>query len=115
MRAMLTLLFILGAVVMSEEASGQDKKIPDPNKAESYDRKVTVRFWDGAKFIKGVENVPAFKYEKDGVVKFWTKAQIARAGNPDKDSEIIDQDGTVYVCEKVGRGKAFHVCTVKAK
>ncbi|AMV23780.1 hypothetical protein VT84_05165 [Gemmata sp. SH-PL17] len=96
------------------QTPGQEKK--NPSKDESYDEKVSVRKWNGKIFIKPVENVPMYrKTDKDGVVKMWTKSQLATDGNPDKGSELTDKDGAVWIVKKISKGAEFHVCTVEKK
>ena len=46
------------------------KASSDASKKESYDEVVSVRYWDGKKFIIPVEGVKAFRYEKDGASRF---------------------------------------------
>ena len=99
---------------MPDTLPAQEKK--DPSKKESYDETVIVRYWNGKIFINAVENVPMYrKTDKDGVVRMWTKSQVARAGNPDKGSELTDKDGVVWVVKKASQGAEFHVCTVEKK
>lgn len=116
-RHTLTVLFALlitGAMTMSDEAYGQEKK--DPTKPDSFDEVVSVRFWDGAKFIKPVDDVRAFRHtDKGGVLWFWTQQNGTTAGNPGKGSELTDKDGKVYVCEKATKSNGFTICTVKPK
>jgi hypothetical protein len=117
MRATLFLAFTftLGVSVMSEQAVADEKKIPNPDKKESYNLKLNVRYWDGKKFLKPIENVPAFKYEDaKGTIRFWTKAHLVTEGNPSKGSELILGDET-WIVTNVEGGREFWVCTVKRK
>lgn len=101
---------------MSESAVAQDKKAPDPKKDESWDEKVSVRcFESGMLSTQSLPNVGAFRFEKDGSLKFYTKAKAGAM--PAKGAEITDKDGRVYVVEKVVsyNGPGYHLSTVKPK
>lgn len=100
MRALLTLLFILGACVMSEDASGQEKK------EEKYPEKLTVRVWDkqGKKFLNPQE-IDARRAEVKGETYFYIpNKQLGSNTTPVKGSEITDAKGVVWVSQSSASG-----------
>jgi hypothetical protein len=119
MRALGLLALLLGATLVSATALAQEKKeekkLPDPTKKESYTEKVSVRRLEGGALGNALPDVPAFRFEKDGAVKFYTHA--LPGGTPNKGTEITDKDGAVYVVESVFNQPrlGFHVSTVKPK
>jgi hypothetical protein len=117
MRALLFLAFTftLGVITMSEQAVVADEP-KDPTKDASYDEKVSIRRYESGKLSKNAaKDVPAYRIEKDGVLKFYTKAETA--ATPTKGSEIMDKDAKIFVVEKVVElpGNGYHISTVKLK
>ncbi len=94
-----------------------EPKKPHCGKRESYTEKVTVRAWEHDHFITPVKDVPAFRWEIDGLPVFyvWTAGNGASAP---KGSEITDQDGTVWIVGKSlnsGTGNTGRLCYVTQK
>jgi hypothetical protein len=109
-----------GALIMSDTATAADEpkkeEKKDPTKDASYDEKVSVRrFVNGKLLTNPAKDVPAFRLEKGGALKFYTKAKTA--ATPTVGTEITDKDGTVFVVERVveNGGLGFHMSEVKAK
>lgn len=101
---------------VAESAPAADEKRPDPSKAESYTEKVSVRRFESGKLAPNlVKDVPAFRYEKDGVLKLYTKDRIA--GVPTVGSEITDEKGRTFIVEKVVdvSPSNYHISTMKIK
>jgi hypothetical protein len=124
MRALLFLAFTftLGAFAMSQQAVADDKKKEelwpavkrDTSKKESYDERVTVRQWDGKKFISPVENVPAYKSNVGGKNVVYTRP-TASNDKATVSSEITFADGSVYVVQKVEEGRLLYMSYVTKK
>jgi len=116
----LVFLFTLGALTMQatadEPKKDPPKKMPDPNQSTSYNEKVSVRRFVNGQLLKNpTPNVPMFRWEKDGALKFYT--QRKGASTPTKNSEITDEKGNVYLVEAVFEAKdsGFNISTVKLK
>lgn len=113
------LTLALGAV-MSEQATApadepkkEEKKFVATDK-DTYDEKVTVRKWDGSKFLNPVKDILAHRGEISGKPVYWT---MPRAGNSEtpKGSEIVAADGTVWVVEITKPSGQFTINYVKKK
>jgi hypothetical protein len=91
----LALTFALGAFTMTTadaQEKKDEKKLPDLNKKESYDEKVTVREKAGDKLGPPVKDVPMYRTEVKGEIVMWVITSKAPKG-----SEITDKDGITFI------------------
>jgi hypothetical protein len=113
MRAVLLSLFALGVFAMP--AVADDKKDPkSPADLESYDERITVRKWDGKKFLNPIKDQPAYRGEISGKMVIYTKPTAGNVKTP-KGSEIIDKDGNVFVVESTRESPDYWINYVKPK
>lgn len=114
MRTLFLLAFLLGALAMSDTATGDDKKA-NPQDKESYTEKATVKQWVAGekKFGPPVKDVPAFVGEIKGQMVIYTRPKAESAYSP-KGSEIAIGE-TVYVVDRVSKASSYHINYVTKK